>query len=67
MTCPHFVGKETTGITALCFGAFLPFKPSSTEQDDLCTSGLHRACPLYRSAGSDLRLAIHREVARAIG
>ena len=67
MTCPHFVDKETTGIMALCFGAFLPFKPSSTEQNGLCASGLHRSCSLYRSVGSDLRLAIHREVTRAIG
>lgn len=67
MTCLHCVNKETTGITALCVGAFLPIKPSSTEQNGLCTSGLHRSCSLYRNAGSDLRLAIHREVARAVG
>jgi hypothetical protein len=32
-----------------------------------CTTGLHASCPLYRTAGSDLSLAIHHEVARAIG
>jgi hypothetical protein len=67
MTCPYFVHRQTSGTTALCFGIVVPFEPSSTDQVDLCTSGRHRHCRLYRKACDDLSPAIHREVARAIG
>lgn len=67
MTYLHVVVKETAGIVALCVGAFLPFKPGSTEQKDLRTSGSHRLCSVSGNADSDLQLAIHREVTRAIG
>jgi hypothetical protein len=45
----------------------VPFKPSRIDRIEHCTTGRHRLCPLFRNAGSDLSLAIHREVARAIG
>lgn len=67
MKCRYFVGEEITGATALCFGVVVPFEPSRIDQIDYCTNGRHRHCPLFRNASSDLSLAIHREVARAIG
>ncbi|MEK6617452.1 MAG: hypothetical protein AABY90_02030 [Nitrospirota bacterium] len=67
MKCPYFVDHRTTGTTSQCFGVIVPFEPSSIDQIDFCTSGRHRWCPLYRNASNDLSLAIHREVARAIG
>ena len=67
MKCRYFVGEETTGTTALCFGVVVPFEPSRIDRIDYCTTGRHRHCPLFRNASSDLSLAIHREVVRAIG
>ena len=67
MKCPYFTGDETTEATALCLGAVVPFEPSRIDQIDHCTTDRHRRCPLYRSASGNLSLAIHREVARAIG
>lgn len=67
MTCPHFADQETSGTTALCSAFIVPFKPNISERMEYCETGLHRSCPLHRNAGSDLRLAIHQEVARAIG
>ncbi len=67
MKCPYFVDRRITGTTSQCVGVVVPFEPSSIDQRDFCTSGRHRHCPLYRHAGNDLSVAIHREVARAIG
>lgn len=67
MKCPYYVEEETTGTNALCFGAVVPFEPSRIDRIDYCATGRHRHCPLYRNACRDLSLAIHREVARAIG
>ncbi|TAJ07349.1 MAG: hypothetical protein EPO61_15445 [Nitrospirae bacterium] len=67
MSCPHFADHETSGTTALCFGIIVPFKPSLNERMQYCETGLHQSCPLYHCAGKDLSLAIHQEVARAIG
>jgi hypothetical protein len=67
MQCPHYAEEEITGGTAVCFGAMVPFEPSRIDRIDHCTTDRHRRCPLYRNASSDLTLAIHREVARAIG
>lgn len=67
MKCLYYVEEETTGTSALCLGVVVPFEPSRIDQIDYCTTGRHRRCPLYRNAASDLSLAIHREVARAIG
>ncbi len=67
MKCPYYVEEETTGTTALCLGVVVPFEPSRIDRVEHCTTGRHRQCPLFRDAGSDLSLAIHREVARAIG
>jgi hypothetical protein len=67
MSCPHFVEEQDTGTSPLCFAVIVPFEPSLIERIDYCTTGRHRHCPLYRNASNDLSLAIHREVARAIG
>jgi hypothetical protein len=67
MKCPYFVDEQSTGTTTQCFAANIPFEPSSMEQLKHCTSSRHRLCSLYRYASRDLSLAIHREVARAIG
>ena len=67
MKCPHYVEEEITGRTAVCFGTVVPFEPSRIDQIEHCATDRHRRCPLYRNASSDLSLAIHREVARAIG
>ncbi len=67
MACPYFLDGETAGASALCIGVIVPFEPSSMEQIDYCTTGRFRSCPLYRNAGRDLALAIHREAARAVG
>ena len=67
MKCPYFTGDEIAEATAMCFGAVVPFEPSRIDRIEYCTTGRHRHCPLYRNAGNDLSLAIHREVARAIG
>ena len=67
MSCPHFASKHQTGVTGLCFAVVLPFSPSADEQRYYCTSGLHEACSLHRTARRNLSLAIHQEVARAIG
>ena len=65
--CPYYVDRATTGTHPQCWGVVVPFEPSSLEQRQFCSSGLHRHCPLYRQANRDLTLAIHREVERAIG
>lgn len=67
MSCPHFASKERTGVTGLCFAVVLPFTPAADEQRSYCQTGLHESCSLYRAASRDLSLAIHQEVARAIG
>ena len=67
MTCPYFLDWQTAGASALCIGVTIPFEPSGMEQTDYCTTARYRTCPLYRDAGSDLNLAIRREVARALG
>ncbi|MEW6545245.1 MAG: hypothetical protein AB1411_16775 [Nitrospirota bacterium] len=67
MRCPHFIEERTTGATSLCIAVIVPFEPSTIERIDYCTTGRHRHCPLYRNASNDLSLAIHREVARAVG
>lgn len=67
MTCPHYRDQDEDETTALCMAIIVPFAPSASERSDSCTTGLHTSCPLYRSAGRDLSLAIHHEVARAIG
>ena len=67
MKCPYFVDQKVTGTAAQCYGAVVPFEPSSAERDQYCATGRHRICPLYRHACSDLTLSIHREVARALG
>jgi len=67
MKCPYFVDADTTLTTTLCFGVVVPFEPSRIDRIGYCTTSRHRHCRLYRNAGSDLSLAIHREVARAIG
>ena len=67
MKCPHFVDAATSESAALCFGVVVPFEPSRIDRIEHCTTGRHRRCPLFRNAASDLSLAIHREVARAIG
>jgi hypothetical protein len=67
MKCPYFIGEKATGATALCLGVVVPFEPSRINQIDHCTTDRHRRCPLFRNASGDLSLAIHREVARAIG
>jgi len=67
MKCPCFVEEDITGTTPQCFGLLIPFEPSSIDQSDYCTTGRHRSCPLFRNASSDLSLAVHREVARAVG
>ena len=67
MKCPYFVDVATSEWTALCFGVVVPFEPSRIDRIEHCTTDRHRHCPLFRNAGSDLSLAIHREVARAIG
>jgi len=67
LKCPYFADRLATGTTAQCFGVVVPFEPSSIDQGDFCTSGRYRHCPLYRNASNDLLLAIHREVARAVG
>jgi len=67
MKCPYFVDVATSEWTALCFGVVVPFEPSRIDQIDHCTTDRHRRCPLFRNASGDLSLAIHREVARAIG
>ena len=67
MKCPYYRNDEATGATALCHGVVVPFEPSRVDQSEYCTTGRHRRCPLFRNAGSDLSLSIHREVARAIG
>jgi len=67
MKCPHYVEEETAETNALCLGVVVPFEPSRIDRIEHCTTGRHRHCPLFRNACSDLSLAIHREVARAIG
>ena len=67
MKCPYYAEEEITGQAAVCFGAVVSFEPSRIDQIDHCTTDRHRRCPLFRNASSDLSLAIHREVARAIG
>jgi hypothetical protein len=67
MKCPYYAEEETAGTNALCLGVVVPFEPSSIDRIEHCTTGRHRHCPLFRNAGSDLSLLIHREVARAIG
>ena len=67
MTCPYFLDGQTAGARAQCIGVAVPFEPSSIEQIDYCTTGRFRSCLLYRNAGRDLALAIHREVVRALG
>lgn len=67
MKCPYYVEEETAGTSALCLGVTVPFEPSRMDQIDYCATGRHRRCPLYRNASSDLSLAIHQEIARAIG
>lgn len=67
MSCPHFANREQTGVTGLCCAVILPFPPSADEQQFYCRTGLHESCSLYRSAQRNLSLAIHQEVARAIG
>jgi hypothetical protein len=67
MKCPHFIEEEMPGTMGLCLGVVVPFEPSRIDQIDYCTTGRHRHCPLYRNASSDLSLAIHQEVTRAIG
>ena len=67
MKCRYYVEEDSTGTTDLCVGTEIAFEPSRIDRIDYCTTGRHRLCPLYRNAGSDLSLAIHQEVARAIG
>lgn len=67
MKCPYYAEEEITGTSALCLGVTVPFEPSRIDRIEHCTTGRHWHCPLFRNAGSDLSLAIHREVARAIG
>lgn len=67
MTCPYFLDGQTAGAGVLCIGVTVPFEPSSIEQIDYCMTSVFRSCPLYRNAGRDLALAIHREVVRALG
>lgn len=67
MNCPHFASKDQTGVTGLCLAVVLPFKPDAEEQRHYCKTDLHESCSLYRSASRNLTLAIHQEVARAIG
>ena len=67
MRCPHFTDEETTKTTDQCLALIVPFEPSLIDRIDYCTTGRHRSCPLFRNASSDLAVAIHREVERAIG
>lgn len=67
MSCPHFVGQETSGTTALRSAIIVPFKPSSHERVEYCETGFHRSWLLHRCVSKDLSQAIHQEVARAIG
>ena len=67
MWCPYYTDEETTGTTAQCIGLVVPFEPSAIDQSEYCTTGRHRRCPLYRNACSDVSLAIHQEVTRAVG
>lgn len=67
MKCPYFVEGPTTETASQCLGVVIPFEPSSVDELQYCTTGRHRYCPLFKSAGRELSLAIHHEIARAIG
>ncbi|MBM4124668.1 MAG: hypothetical protein FJ246_06920 [Nitrospira sp.] len=59
MICSHCVNGQTNEAILLCEEAVEPF--------DFRTPEWSRFCPQDWSAGEDLALEIHREVARAIG
>jgi hypothetical protein len=67
MTCPHFVDGRSAHTSALCIAGAMPTEASRTEEVEYCGSAAYLRCPRYRTIASDLCLAIHREVARAIG
>jgi hypothetical protein len=67
MNCLHDVDERRVGPSPLCLGDILTIEQGSTEQDDSGTLDRPRHDPLDRDASQELSLAIHREVARAIG
>ncbi len=67
MNCLHDVYERGMGPTPACIGDILSFEPHSTEPVDSSTLDRPRHGPFYRNVSRNLSLAIHREVARAIG
>lgn len=67
MKCPHYVDAQTAGTSSMCLAGFVPTEPTWSEEAGFCGTRSYAQCPRYQSIASDLCLAIHREVARAIG
>jgi hypothetical protein len=70
MYCPYCEEDAATNTSSLCYVAAIPSVPNWEEEGEnveSCDTGRHRYVRLDQDTVCDLAMAVHFEIARAIG